>query len=241
MFREVLRALYPRRCPGCAGVIAPDMLVCDECRSRFRIVEQPCCYKCGRHVPGDSDEVCSECGSRSRSFGYGVAVFEYNACMKRAMSDFKFNGHKENCDYFVHETVLHRAGEIAGFAPDALIPVPVHVAKLKSRGFNQAELLAEGVGEALNIPVISDFLVRTRKTDAQKNLDGAERAANLASAFACNTEKYKPEDIKTKLDRVMLVDDIFTTGATMEGCTRVLLNAGVGTVGILSISIGGGY
>ncbi len=157
------------------------------------------------------------------------------------MSDFKFNGWKENCDFFVEETVERCSNEIMRFAPDALIPVPIHKSKLKSRGYNQSQLLAEGIGERLHIPVISDFLIRIRKTTAQKTLDGADRAANLATAFTCDSEKYSPEDIRSKMDRVMLVDDIFTTGATMEGCTLALLNAGVRKVGVLSISIGGGY
>ena len=217
------------------------MQVCDDCRDKFRIVEPPFCYKCGRHLYSDTDEVCEECATRERSFSYGLAVFEYNNTMRRAMSDLKFNGHKENCEFFVSETLRSRRGEIRAFAPQALIPVPIHRSKQRSRGFNQALLMAEGIGKEMDIPVVSDFLIRTRRTAAQKSLSGTDRAANLAAAFTCDTGKYSIEDIRSGMDTVMLVDDIFTTGATMEGCTKVLLDAGVRKVGILSISIGGGY
>ena len=239
MFSIISRALYPRRCPCCRGVIAADMLICDDCTDSFRKIAPPWCLKCGRHVEAD-EEYCKECLSKEHSYSSGMAVFEYDSRMKRSMSDFKFNGWKENSDYYVSEAVRIHKADICRFAPSILVPVPIHSSKRALRGYNQAELIASGIGSRLQIPVVSDLLVRTKKTKAMKVLDKEGREANLKTAFICDLNRYSKNEIEKNFPKVMLVDDIYTTGATMEGCTRALLTAGVGKVAIFSIAAGGG-
>ncbi len=118
---------------------------------------------------------------------------------------------------------------------EALIPVPVHKAKLRYRGFNQAELLAEKISERIDIPVFKHILVRKKNTEAQKGLTSKERRKNLESAFTIN-EKAK-EDCK-RLNNVMLVDDIYTTGATIEACAKELVDAGIENVTFICLCIG---
>ena len=233
-----LRALYPRKCPSCRGVIPPDILICPECENAFRLIAPPYCCKCGRHTQ-DGLEYCSECASGSHSYVFGIAVFEYDGRMKRSMSDFKFNGWKENAGYYVHETLKLHSGDITGFCPDIIVPVPIHRSKRAYRGYNQAQILAEGIGEGLGIKVVSDLLLRRKKTRAQKQLGAESRGVNLENAFVCDTDRYSRDFISGSFRRVMLVDDIYTTGSTMEGCTRALMDAGVREVGILSIAAGG--
>ena len=233
-----LRALYPRKCPGCRGVIRTDMLICPDCRDAFRRILPPYCLKCGRHVNED-DEYCPECAAKDHSYTAGIAMFEYDSRMKRSMSDFKFNGWRENGDYYVAETLKYHADDILKFGPYALIPVPIHRSKRAYRGYNQAEIIADGIGDALDIRVVKDLLVRNKKTKAQKALGQESRSANLKSAFICNADKYDETQVRKLFPRVMLIDDIYTTGATMEGCATALINAGVQQVGILSITAGG--
>ena len=234
----ILRAVYPRRCPSCRGAVSPDLLICPDCAGAFKPIKPPFCLRCGRHTREDA-EYCSECESKKHSYVSGIAVFEYDRRMKRSMSDFKFNGWKENADYYVYEALRLHSDDIAAFMPDILVPVPIHRSKLAYRGYNQAGILAEGIGRGLGIRVVDDLLIRNKKTKAQKQLGAQNRGANLENAFVCDTDRYGREDISGSFRRVMLVDDIYTTGSTMEGCTRALLDAGVRQVGILSIAAGG--
>ena len=231
MLQALLRSFFPRRCPCCRGVISPDMLICPECENVFRLILPPFCMKCGRHV-SDHEEYCEECASRDHGYTGGIAVFEYDGHMKRSMSDMKFNGWRENCDYFADRAVAVRGGDILKFEPEALVPVPVHKSRLNSRGYNQAAILAEKIGEGLKIPVLKDFLVRDKKTSFQKTLGRESRSENLKTAFSCRIPQYP-------VSRVMLVDDIYTTGSTMEGCTLALKSAGVAEVGFICIAAGG--
>lgn len=236
--KEILRMVFPRRCPGCGDVIAADSLVCSRCDRAFVRVSPPFCMRCGRHVEDETQELCSECMTKEHSYSCGIAVFEYDGLMKKSMSNFKFNGWRENSEFYVNEAVLLASERIKAFKPDAIIPVPIHSSKRAARGFNQTEVIAESLGMALGIPVVKDFLLRTRKTGAMKKLDLESRKTNLGSAFSCNIQKYPIDDVKRNYKRVFLLDDIYTTGSTMQCCTSTLKESGVATVGIISIAIG---
>ena len=241
LFPELGRCIYPRRCPGCGEVISPDAFICPECNTRFKRIQPPYCMRCGRHTESEDDELCSECASRNHAYTYGIAVFEYDELMRYSMSNFKFNGWRENADFYVHETTERAAERIRAFAPSVIVPVPIHSSKRAYRGFNQTELLADGIGQNLGIPVVKDLLLRARRTDAQKHLGLELRRANLKHAFTCDIGRYDRAYIEQHFERVLLLDDIYTTGATMENCTQALLAAGVAEVGILSISVGRMY
>ena len=241
MTNELLRVIYPRRCPGCGDAIAPDMLVCEVCNEKFRRVKPPYCLKCGRHVEDETVELCDDCISKEHHYRAGIAVFEYDSIMRKAMSDLKFNSCRENAEFFSHEAVSLYKDRILELAPKALIPVPIHRSKRAYRGYNQAELIADGISAAVGIPVVKNLLVRSKRTEAQKQLGAESRSENLTNAFKCDLKSFSCETIVEDYSRVMIVDDIYTTGATMENCTRALKDAGVREVLILSIAIGIGY
>ncbi len=232
--------LFPRKCPGCGIVLPTGRLVCEECAGEFRQVEEPTCLICGRHLEEGDGEKCYTCTNSDRSNIFGISIFVYDDIMKKAMSDLKFHGQKDNADYFAAMAVSRAGSRIRAFDPSALIPVPVHKSRLRTRGYNQAEVICQKIGELLGIPVITDLLVRSRKTDYQKNLGKLMRTRNLEGAFSCNTDIYPKERVEAELPRVMLVDDIYTTGSTMEHCAAKLVEAGVSEIGLLSICIGGG-
>lgn len=114
--------------------------------------------------------------------------------------------------------------------------MPIHKTKLKERGFNQAEVLARGISKSVGIPVAYDYLIRCHKTKAQKRLNDRERAKNLHGAFMVN-----PVYSTTSYSKVMLVDDIYTTGSTIDSCAQVLLEEGINKVDFISLSIGKGF
>jgi ComF family protein len=126
---------------------------------------------------------------------------------------------------------------IGQLMPDALIPVPVHKERYRKRGFNQAELVAKELGKYCKIPVISDFLIRVKNTLPQKELSDRERSDNLRHAFSVRNES---QELSKLIDCVIIIDDIYTTGSTIEACTRTLQEVGVKKVYFLCVCIGQG-
>lgn len=239
MFHEILSFIYPHRCPCCGTVLPGDILICSECKEKLKPVKPPYCFSCGRHIDSSGEEFCDRCKKYLPGFSVGMAAFEYNDTMRESISRFKFRGWRENASFYT-EAMAQLLGErILAFEPEVLIPVPVHRKRRLYRGFNQAELLADGIGEKLGIPVVKNFLIREKATEFQKTLKRGERSKNLEEAFVCVREGKEAEYVYT-VKRAMLVDDIYTTGSTMENCMKALKRAGVCEVGIISLSIVGG-
>ena len=117
--------------------------------------------------------------------------------------------------------------------PDALVPVPLHKRKRKKRGYNQAELLARELSQYWNIPVLTDLVVRCKNTRAMKEIVGTDRQNNLKKAFKLGTNDVK-------LDTIIIIDDIYTTGSTIDAVSKVCLEAGVSKIYFLTVSIGYG-
>ena len=230
----VLQCFYPRRCPVCDGVLflSDQFWIHPECRKKLSFVRQPFCFRCGRALSDPAEEYCPDCRRRWRSFLRNVAALEYNEAARDSVVRFKYHGRQQYAVSYAEEIWAMRSEEILSFGADALIPVPIHRARLLKRGYNQAELLAEELSKLSGIPLRRDVLFRKRRTGAQKALGPEARIRNLAGAFSAGNVK----GLKT----VILVDDIFTTGSTMEACTRVLLAAGVPTVFGVTLCVGMG-
>ena len=225
--------LFPRRCPVCHEIVLPrGGLICPGCVSRLHFVREPFCHKCGKEITDDQKEYCRDCSSHRRSFEYGRALINYTETAKSSMVKIKYKNKREYLDFYIEAIALRFGKVIKNMRADALVPVPVHPSRLRARGFNQAEVLAEGLGKRLQIPVRQDLLLRTRKTVPQKNLSPHERLKNLEQAFCAG-------QIPAGIRSVILVDDIYTTGSTVEACARVLKKAGVKNVYFITICIGG--
>lgn len=229
-----LDALYPRRCPVCDEIVMPKgALICPECFPKLSYIKGPTCKKCGKEVFGETIEYCYDCTRRHHSFEYGLALINYDDYAKHSMSAIKYKNKRQYLDFYAEAICQRYGSRILGMNAQALIPVPVHPSRKRKRGFNQAELLAGRIGARLNIPVYPDVLLRNKKTAPQKELNPAERLKNLQQAFI-------PGFIPPGLTDVILVDDIYTTGSTVEACARVLLAAGIRRVYFLAICIGHG-
>ncbi|MCR5369474.1 MAG: ComF family protein [Clostridium sp.] len=209
-------------------------LICPECRSLLSYVREPVCMKCGKELSDPQREYCHDCERHRRSFVRAFSLLNYTGTASASLSAVKYKNRREYLDFYADEAVRVLGRQLKSLDADCIIPVPVHPARLRRRGFNQAQILAEKVGRALDIPVESDFLFRNRKTAPQKILGPAERLKNLEQAFAA------AQDAPDRMRRVILADDIYTTGATAEACTRVLLRAGVEEVYVFTICVGVG-
>ena len=159
--------------------------------------------------------------------------------MRKSLVDFKYHSKKEYAKFYTQEIVRLYGDQIRKWNPDLLVPVPIHRSKYLERGYNQADILARGIGKQMGIPVLSHLLLRNKKTLPQKSLSDKERLKNLAEAFSYNERaalKYGK-----KINRVLLIDDIYTTGSTIEACTNVLRFHHVTHTFFIVLCIGKGY
>lgn len=241
--KEILRWLYPPRCPVCGDVVLlreyvkdkeEQGLICSDCNNKLYRIQPPVCCRCGRPVEQER-EFCINCQNRQFSYVQGFSIWIYNQSMRQSIAAFKYHGRREYAIYYGQEFVKLYGEKLKKLSVQALIPVPIYPRKQKIRGYNQAELFAKEIGNRLGIFVCSDYLLRVRNTMPQKLLDDKQRYINLQAAFQINKEKRK---CYAGLKRVVLVDDIYTTGSTVEMCTKILLQAGIEKVYIACISIG---
>lgn len=232
---RLISLLFPRRCPVCEEIVTPvGNLICPSCTGKLVPIKQPTCRKCGKELFSEQAEYCFDCSRHKRSFESGAALFHYNEAAKKSMAAVKYRNKREFLDFYAEAMAYRFAHIVKNWNPDVLVPVPVHPSRLRRRGFNQAEVLARRLAKKLgDIPVETKLLIRSRKTTPQRELNPQERLANLQQAFALNPNRPVPK-------RVLLIDDIYTTGSTMEACTRVLKAAGVQEVHFLVICIGSG-
>lgn len=239
IFNDAMNVLYPPRCPICECVMTTlDSGTCRNCLSKLPVIRGARCLKCSKHID-DGELYCSDCRKRKFLYKQGFALWHYNTAARNAVAGLKYKRRKYYADFLSAEMSYHFAKHIKSWKIDALMPVPLYVGKLRHRGFNQAELLADGMGKILGIPVRNDILIRCRNTKPQKYLDDKGRAANLENAFIINKRsKTKPA---YSLINVALIDDVYTTGSTIEACAKVLINEGIPNIYFLSLCIGDGY
>ena len=224
-------SLFPRCCPVCGEIVSPPgWQVCRDCFPKLLFVEPPVCMKCGKSVEDAAEAFCHDCAAGGKSFEYGVALLNYDDVMQRAVTRIKYGNRREYIRPFAALLEERYGKELRRLGADCMIPVPVHPSRLKTRGFNQAELLARELSPYLGIPVRPEFLSRTRKTEAQKELTPDERVRNLSRAFTADL-------MGEKINTVILADDIYTTGSTVEACSRALRAAGVSRIYYVSICI----
>lgn len=190
--------------------------------------------KCGKRLFDDREEYCQDCQKHRHYFDRGIAAFEYSDALKKSMYAFKYNNRREYADFYGKQLLKNKLEIVKSWDAQALVPVPLYPGKLRKRGYNQAEDLAVKLGEQLKLPVITDLLYRSKNTKPQKELNDKDRKNNIENAFQIkkNSVKYK---------RLILIDDIYTTGATMDECAKVLRADGAESVYFMTVCIGRGF
>lgn len=230
---RIVEIFYPRRCPVCMEIVVPrGTLIHKECQKKLCYIREPACKRCGRQISRMEKEYCSECMRKEFYYLRGYAVWQYEEKIRRSLSAFKYHSRKEFADFYAAEAVRLCGERIKREHPDVLLPVPIHQKRRAERGFNQTELLADRIGRALGIPVDREYLVRIKCTKRLKELNPKERVKMLEDAFGIGDKK------EAVYHSVMLVDDIYTTGSTVNACAAVLRQAGVKKVVFLCMAIG---
>lgn len=237
--RVLIDIVYPPRCPLCEKIIlaVPGRKrtgACSACIKKIGFIQSPRCFKCGKQLSRDEQEYCTDCRKAKHVYDRGVAALEYTSGLRMSLHRFKYKCRREYADFYA-QMIQYQCGEIIQrWNPDVIMPVPMYAAKKRARGYNQAELIADRLGEYMHLTVDSRSLIRCRRTKAMKDLGKLDRLKNVHNAFktSSNVLKYK---------KVLLVDDIYTTGTTIDACAAVLKRAGVQKVYYVSLSIGNGF
>lgn len=233
---NVINVVYPTRCPGCDGLIKKEELsygFCKKCKPDLEMVSDNHCQKCGKElkVTDVEEEYCADCQRRKRYFQQGKAAFIYSGVMKKAMYRFKYSNRRCYGRIFA-EMAVKSYDSWSGLKDiDGIVPVPMYNKKKRMRGYNQAEVIAEELGKMIHMPVYKNYVIRNRLTLPQKNLDDVQRRANLKNAFIIRKNGVK-------LRKILLVDDIFTTGSTMDEIAKVCRENGVLKIYCLCVCTG---
>ena len=222
-FQPYLSALvdmfYPERCVGCDR--RSNDVLCRGCFEALPRVGSPTCGRCGLPT-AFATFVCEACKNVDFGFESARAPLRYEGVGKEIVHSLKYRGYKKIVARLAAPLMLDALDD-GRF--DAVVPVPLHRSRHRKRGFNQAELLARGVAAEINAP-LSDTLEVVRSTRDQVELSAAQRRANVAGAYRASAPLR---------GRVLLIDDVFTTGATMSACASTLILAGAKNVHALSL------
>ena len=208
-----------------------EQYLCGRCLLLPEKTEGEICFKCGKPIE-DGSEYCESCRKKEYTFQTGRAAFLYERYMRRSMKRFKYQGRKEYALYYADVLYRMYGKEVMEWKADALVPVPIHKKRMERRGYNQAALIARELGRLVKIPVYENFLVRTKNTMPQKELSERERFSNLCHAFSVNRNVW---ELSKRINCVIIIDDIYTTGNTIEACSRALREFGVENVHFLCV------
>ena len=229
----MLDFIFPPLCHICRSFIpdAGELHICRTCRENLPLVSSPLCTVCGIPFVGAGDDhICGRCLTNPPHFDYARAHLLHEGSARNLIHAFKYQ----------YKTHLRRpltllalegvAGFIAEQKPDAIVPVPLHRLRLRRRGFNQAVLLGKFFSARLSLPMLTKGLLRIRQTEPQIELSGEERRNNVKGAFAVSD----PVCIKGK--RILLLDDVMTTGSTVNECAKELKKAGALSVIVITVA-----
>lgn len=225
---RILNLVYPARCPFCQKIADG---ICPECKPVMRIIRDPYCFSCGKQLSLETEEYCSDCCTGRHRYRRGRALLQYEGREKEAIHKIKYENKREYLRSLAETMAEVLGNEIQLWDIDVCVPIPMYPAKKRRRGFNQSELLAKELGKQLGIAVDTSILKKTVDTGEQKKLSVKERRENLKDAF----EAENCEGL-----RILLVDDVYTTGSTMDAAAEILEEAGAEVVYFVCICIGTG-
>jgi competence protein ComFC len=224
--RAVASLFYPAVCAVCHAPVARGDYVCQSCLDKAQRIVAPFCAKCSEPYSGaiDGEFTCANCANRTLSFDAAVSAYRSRGVIRFVILQFKYN-RQLHLRHPVAEWLQEAMNDarLRDRTFDLIIPVPLHRARLRERGFNQAEMLGKILAQRMNVR-LSRALERIRYTTTQTAFDRTDRMENLRGAFRLRRR------IDVRGLRLLLVDDILTTGSTLSECARVLREAGAQSV-----------
>ena len=240
IFDKLKKFVFPSRCVICDTVLPfGDKLnneyLCDKCKDKFEFIKSPTCKKCGAMISNAEDKYCMRCKEKPYdSFEYGFGLVRYSDSIKESLHRIKYSGRKEYLDFYGKLIVKAFYKKFIEINPDCLIPVPIHKDRLKKRNFNQSLVLANNIAKELklynlDIPVNTNIIFREKATKVLNTLDNDERKLELKGAFSINNV--------CDINKAIIVDDIYTTGSTINEIAKCLKKSGIKKIYFAVISI----
>ena len=229
IFETAIVFLYPAKCRVCETFleVASIPYICANCWHNIQFLEPPWCDICG--TP-NVNRRCDECAISPPRYGKLRSIALYQTTLQQAIHLFKFEKKKVLAQHLIQLINAHIPTDCVIAEYDFILPVPIHKKRLQERGFNQAMLLATGIAQVEGVPILTDTLVRHRHTVAQSSLGMEARRHNIINAF----EIRKPDVIRNK--RILIIDDVFTTGATIREAVNELWKADPAELDILTLA-----
>jgi len=233
LWSDFLDIFFPECCLACSTGLKrrQDISFCQSCLQNVRLIRTPLCTTCGKPFEKSAGEshLCGYCLTHGWHFTQARAVVYYQTPVAEAVKGFKYNGKMYGLETFAalarQYYLYHPFPE-----PDLILPVPLHSKRLRKRGFNQALVLGRKLFSKSKEKIDPHILDRPQWTRPQTGLKGTERRRNVKNAFRVK----KPEKIKNK--KILLVDDVFTTGATVNECARILLKSKAAEVEVFTFA-----
>lgn len=234
---KLLELIFPSGiyCISCGSMIdqSRDYALCDSCIASFHWVGEKTCRKCGKILQEDYRyDLCYDCRELERNFDCGFTCVQYGLLERGVLMDFKYRG-KAYIGKKLGDILYDRMA-VEEREYDLIVPVPMFSKNRNKRGYNQAEVMAVRLAQHMKCACAPELLVRKRKTAPMKGLGAVERYENLKNVFAVSPKNHYTIAGK----RILLIDDIFTTGSTLDACSMVLKNAGAMQVDILTFACG---
>lgn len=230
----LLDFLYPPRCPICDGLLKSSKeRCCKKCRPKLPWVKGPVCMKCGKPVSNPEQEFCSDCLRTEHYFDQGAAAFTYSGGIRRSLYRMKFGNRRDYLDFYADAMTAACRKYLQQWDPDVIAAVPMHRSRRRKRGYNQAELLAKKISLRTGIPFERKLLRCIRKAGEQKTLNRKERLSNLYGCYEVTREI--PRGMS-----VLIVDDVYTTGSTMDEIGRILKKSGAASIYFVVLCTGKG-
>ncbi len=229
--QKALDALLPPLCLLCHERTGAHQALCAACWKDMHFIDAPMCARCGLpfDVPMGDDALCASCLDKPPLFAQARSALLYDDRSKRLVLGFKHGDRLHHVPAMA--AWMRRAGAGVLKGADVLVPVPLHWLRLFRRRYNQAALLAQGVAKTGGLPVAVDVLRRVRATPSQGGLKKRERLENVEGAFVVNPKRRASVEGKT----VVLIDDVLTTGATVNACCATLLESGAREARVLTL------
>lgn len=235
LWQQLLTLIYPDFCLLCDRALAHGSaaVLCPDCQDEVPILSENLCQICGKPLVDLAKPRCLDCRRRVHFFEEGRALWPYENKVKTAIKAYKYNNRREMGPLFA-KVMAKVYNDHMDWPVDMVIPVPLHPKKERARGFSQTGLMADIFMKETGLPLEAKALKRHTATKAQEGLSEKERLANVMHAFVADSDM-----VRGRL--ILLIDDVYTTGATLDGCAKALIDAGAKKVYFMTVAIGRGY
>jgi len=227
--------IYPRQCFSCGASAPRDFrYFCWDCWSEIQSLEPPFCHRCGDPVSGavEHEFICFSCSGTAPFFNFARSATRYSGVIGDALRKLKYEQALWLAPDLARLLVATVRSEYHEECFDLVIPVPLHATRRRERGYNQSALLAQALARQLETTFLPRGLKRIRPTISQTNLTAGDRLSNVSGAFEIGKSK------KMANRKVLLVDDVMTTGATVNACAKILKKSGATSVHVITVARG---